>query len=794
MKIFVSCSNKDLEQANKLAEDLKNQSVTPWIYVKDLRPGAMWLKQIDDALSEADYVLGVITENYISSLGGIEAYIAISDGLRTKNIRFLPLFFSSRDRITSAIIKALQGFDFFNNYDDGLRCLIEFLKKEEPESAKITLSKVEGPESSNPFHRVRMEFFRDNYRLIAKAFAIPEKEKYELLQEERPIVIFGGRGSGKSMILKSLTPQVLLHRLKCQNFGELRKKGVNYLGFYFRIEKGSLLMYDYNSLLEMGFAQTGLPKNYELYKRLLDKLNKLRKLPSKETDEEPILTAGFNAVWAITLNEFNFKILKMMIIKLKEFSNITPNPIITLGKTEEEIISRSIFEKLGIQPKEGLCFKDLIVYVDQEISKISNYVQNLATPYAIPEVNWCRTNIKFLDEVFKIVSTNIDELKNITFYLLLDEFENFRPIQQTIIIEWIKTAQNFVVKVASKFEGMFTNMTLQGQPLQFGQDCPQPIELDYNLFDRSQKANYQKLLKNICYNILDIEGYAEKDISNILEVLKEPEIPQKIIDEEIRKIRLNANLDFDPNKIDSYRDKLKTAVIFRILRQKRKNMGRKTKKKVFAGFETYTYLSSGIVRIFLNLVGLALYKAEGERINVKNGEKITVEQQTWSAYITSKAWLEKIPENSDVMEQGEKIYHFIVALGEILNQRLLYHSTEPECLAITIVDPQNLTKDINSGLRDILVFSEKESLLYKRKETSAYKPKQFSSSRGREYVLNRIYAPVLGLSYRARWGRNRFSCNELRKLLNSRTEEKMKKELSNRLKNEKSEEITLFDF
>jgi hypothetical protein len=55
-KIFISCSGKDIDLAHKLERDLKNQHVSPWIYKKCIRLGHMWLKEIDEALAEADYV------------------------------------------------------------------------------------------------------------------------------------------------------------------------------------------------------------------------------------------------------------------------------------------------------------------------------------------------------------------------------------------------------------------------------------------------------------------------------------------------------------------------------------------------------------------------------------------------------------------------------------------------------------------------------------------------------------------------------------------------------------------
>lgn len=94
-KVAISYSRKDSEIANRLYTDLKNQMVTVWIDTHRIRPGELWLKKIDEALWDADYVLGVVTKNYLSSIGGVEAYAKIADGLLKKDISFIPLFFTA---------------------------------------------------------------------------------------------------------------------------------------------------------------------------------------------------------------------------------------------------------------------------------------------------------------------------------------------------------------------------------------------------------------------------------------------------------------------------------------------------------------------------------------------------------------------------------------------------------------------------------------------------------------------------------------------------------------------------
>lgn len=764
MKVFISYTHDGVVHAERIQNDLYKQDIRLWIDKECLAPGQIWLKELDKSLYQVDYVLGIITENYLESIGGIEAYAKMSEGFNKKDMRFIPLFFMDPKKVPSVIVPAINGFIFHQNYDNGLHNLLKFLKEEQKEDAGELLAKVENIESKNPFRRVRAEHFRKDYHLLGLAFAEPEKEKYEILQEFKPVIIFGGRGSGKTMILKSLLPDVVSSRLNVGTFKDAKEKGANFFSVYFRLKKGSLLIYDFHPIVQMGFMQTGIGKNYDLYKKLMDKLK------VNDVDDEPILTAGINAAWAITLNELNLKILKTTIqtlqrLQIKQFLQIDRN-------TEESIVT-SLKEKLDASI-DIRSFEDLEQFASKQLRLIEKYVQSLALPLANPVANWCQTGIEFLDEVCEVLANKVPDLADTNFFMLFDEFENLRAFQQTIINEWIKTASNFTVKVTSKFKGMYTNMTQEaGQPLQAGQDY-YSFTLDYDLLDDKKLKIYQNLLEDITKKILTIEKYAITDVRKLLAESTQQELPQETIDDEIKAIRIANGLEFSSERLAEYRNKLEMAAIFRLLRKKQKVEGRKGKKKMYDGFDTYTFLSSGIIRIYLNLVGMALYKAEDDGINVKSGSAIPPEHQAWAAYVVSQAWLEKIPVN--LSEHGEAMYQFIVDIGEIFRERLLYHPSEPETLTISIKDPYVFEND--PLLDTLFCHSVRESILYERAETSSMKSKGGSREVAKEYGLNRIYAPILEISHRPRWPRAiLFKTSELSDLLDPKKRVKTKAEL-----------------
>jgi hypothetical protein len=777
MNVFISYSHLDETYATKIAEDLTKQNIGIWIDKKCIKPGDLWLKEIDEGLREADYVLGIVTNNYLKSTGGIEAYATLGNGLKNKKINLISLFFEDIKNINSVILPAFQGFDFSKDYSEGLLSLIKHLKSEEPESSVQLLSKIEGEHSQNPFRRTRAEFFKNDY-ILAKAFARPEKERYELVRDRIPLFIFGGRGSGKTMILKSLTPEVIASRLQLQTFKEAKEKGINYIGIYLRLIRGSFSLVNNDTILRLGFLSLNVPQEYALYKNLWEKL-------SNSIIDEPVINAGLNAAQRIFLDEINFKLLIAVLQKLKYLQ--TAHPMIDIDIEIEQKIVSLIMQRLNPSLTGIRSFNDLLVFFNGELDKIKDYLQKITLPFAgSPSVNWVTTGPDFLDYICKIFIDTITDLKDTKIYLLLDEYENLLAYQQMIINEWVKTSNNIVIKIGVKFEGMYTNMTLQGQQLQFKVGECDEISLDYNLFSDADFKNYQDLLKKICFNLLEIEGYEEKNIQNILETPAAPELLQEVIDEEIKKI---AGINYKDDKIKEYRNKLEVAAIFRLLRQKEKVEGRKSRKKVYAGFDTYTYLSSGIIRVFLNLGGMAFYRAEGSGINVKEGQKISVEHQSWSARIVSKGYLERIHKNVEAYGgiNGEIIYQFVTDVGDIFREKLLFHPSEPETLSISLSDPHHLNSSI--FIKNLLCHSVRESILYKKEETSSYRPKQTTGVRTKDYVLNRVYTPALELSHRARWGRCKFSVNELDELLNPKMREKTKKMIQQRQRVKEKQEM-----
>lgn len=736
MNVVISYSHKNESEVNRLERDLKGQITNLWIDRNCIKPGDIWIKEIDNALRKADYVLAVMTRDYLLSyIATWESYATLVEKLH-RDVIWIPLYFEKKENLDlTPLLNAIQGIKFYENYEDGLLELVKNLIRHEKPSTDL-LAEIEGLESTNPFRLVRAEYFDRNYKLIAKLFCEPEKERYDKIRGRPPVIIFGGRGSGKTMILKSLTADTAVTRTGKNSFKE---SGLDFFGIYLKLTRGC-------------FTTSG---------------------------ESVVEQLGMNKARIVFVDDFNLKVARVIIECLQRYNNLSP-PLILLDSKTERLVAEALAQEVDPRILQGEItppndFESLIKLIDTQLRQIEGYVGSVIMGKQQDYPGHFTSIESFLANVCKCIIEKIPDLNESKIYFLFDEFENLTPMQQEVLNTLVKLdLPYFSIKIASKFEGMYTYKTLLGQPLEDGDDY-HSIEIDYDLRDDVEFATYQKLLSKIAEKLLRAELFKHASISDLLNVPIESEFSEDEIQAELLEIL--RKLGFGQSVSESEKSKhlkhLRTAIIFRLLHKHRKTKGKK-----YAGFDVFTYLSSGIIRYFLNLCGMAFYYAEDEGIDIRDGKPIPELCQTRAAYTVSEAYLEKIGKKLE--HHGRVMQQFVMDLGDIFRERLLFHNSAPETLALTIKDPHNLGGV--PDLRELLEKGAMESIFHKKKLSEAYRPKVRTSVRPLEYVLNRIYSPVLETSYRSRW-RCEVTCLELARLIrpDSRKSQKAKLQRKQRI-------------
>ena len=578
----------------------------------------------------------------------------------------------------------------------------------------------------NPFAKYRLEDWRveefpENYKELVACFAPPDfMEKLEDPSIGTALIIMGGRGSGKSHVLRMISVQSVIKDLELKlNTEKLVLEDYNkgYFGIYLKCDCFSPL-----SLENITFTEDMIKPFFEHF--------------------------------------FNLQIVKTILDVVRFFCSSFSN---LPEETETEICSKlckwnTIFK--------GNTFLDLIEALDAEMLQVRNFVKLF--PYE-KDFSVFRERIhftntpEFLQKIFNIIREQIKTLEDKILFILLDEYEEMDIYQQKLVNGLIK-GRKFSFRIASKIDGIKTLEYAKEKKLDEIHDY-EIIPLHFNV-SREKIVPYRNLARQIFSNRLKLyENYKEKEPEKLLPspTLSDEGLTEDEINSELKKIRANLTRKKEikePEKYWSYFEgHYREAAVYRLLR----NRG---KEKLYAGFDEYVSLSSGIVRLFILLCREAFTLAHQKGVRIEEGRPIDVITQSRAAREVSKIELTiTIPKNVSTL-YGQKLARFILDIGSILRAKL-HFSTQPQANRIEIIDSEKFELEeyriprelIQSGL-DLPVFLSEVS--FKTRDIKSPMPQTFS--------LNWIFAPLLEIPPEERW-RTELRASELKNLCSTETRE-----------------------
>jgi hypothetical protein len=196
------------------------------------------------------------------------------------------------------------------------------------------------------------------------------------------------------------------------------------------------------------------------------------------------------------------------------------------------------------------------------------------------------------------------------------------------------------------------------------------------------------------------------------------------------------------------------AAIYRVLYGRR---GQRREKR-FSGFQDLAFISSGVIRYFQEMLGVAYHLTYGSTPPPTNAILLPPDKQSQAVHFVSEHNLTTLSRN--VETYGEALKYFILDLGDCLRYKLQKHGSEPEAARLTIEDPEFLDQPDMAPLKRLLDVGVREGVFQTKEGRPAFKPKHSSDPQPSEFNLSRIYAPVLQISPRLRW-RTRVGCKAL---------------------------------
>ena len=581
------------------------------------------------------------------------------------------------------------------------------------------------PEYRNPFRIVKAEDFDHDYAKLAVLFRAPST--YDDIRGSDNLIISGGRGCGKSMILRSLSLQTAVEIERLRRHGgnpqapklTFRESGLSYLGVYIKLARG--YFYEWS----------------------------------------PDCKLSDDAAKSLFQHVFNMLLLRSLAESLQEARD---KGLITLTTNDERAAVKRI-RKIGgfVFPNDDL--PSLVDALLEQENLVADYLGQLRLRNAAATYVGKTTGIhNFMDQCCRAFIDIVPDLNSKRIYLLLDEYENLAAFQQTIVNTLAKLRPfSITVKIATRSLGMRSLVDLQGEPIQSPRDY-HAIPLDYDI----NNPAYIQMLGDIARKRLASEQCKETNIQALLQPspMYDPCNPEQIkkAAEALLAMQNKSRAGLQDKDWREFLHKWDRALVYRIATAERRQ-----RPYTFAGFDAFVDLSSGIVSSFLELCKIAFYRAEGSGINVRQGEPIPFSIQNDAVYDVSKASLDWIPRN--IQNTGPTISRFVLDIADITREKLLKHTSEPEAARIVLKDAANLDTDACRLLAEILYDSVKWSVLHAVSQGTAYVPKHKTEVKTTEYYLNRILCPILRLSPRPRW-RTTFTTDQLAKLLDEATRRK----------------------
>ena len=370
---------------------------------------------------------------------------------------------------------------------------------------------------------------------------------------------------------------------------------------------------------------------------------------------------------------------------------------------------------------------------------------------------------------------SIEILKDKVLFILLDEYDELDIYQQKFINKLIRT-RTLTFRIASKIGGIKTFEYIKGKELDEIHDYDPIIPLHFVI---PKKNTYKILVKNIFINRLNIYKTYKVTDPNIIfpsptlkdEGILEEELELELenIHDMMKKKKRNANKDnIEYWKVFSQHNK--EAAIYRILRGK-------SRDKLFAGFNEFVKLSSGIVRLFILLCRDIFSLAHVEGIAIEDGEPIPMKIQSTAAVKVSRNQLLLEVTKTIPSGYGPKLVRLIEDLGRILEAKL-YHSTMGQANRFSINNYQQFIKEEYKIPKEIIEYGLRMPHFISLR---AFKPFQPESSFSFTFSLNGIFAPYLKIPLEKRW-QTSISAEEIKDLCSDEKREEILKKIIRKIK------------
>ena len=742
--IFISHASPDSQTAERLADDLQSLGHHVVIDLDHLRIGDNTIQFMNDAIANAHTIIVIYSDSTDSAVWQRSEIDASTwRSIAHDNATIIVLTLGSPAIPPLLAHRFYARIDTEDTYKAALQRLCTQLSTDESPTSLI--SKALHDRSSNPFWRVRAEYFDEMPQLLATAFSPPDAARFGALDEMKPCFLEGSRGTGKTMLLLSLRARILSSR------PDASKRIEELFGCYLRLDRGA-------------FCNAGFHFPDGDFSESIDHPTRAQ------------LTDIFE-------QEFFLCLLESVV---SEVSFCVRHNALRATAIEERGLTTAL---LGILPQasETAGVSDLLGLLDHFTdlhSALSDYIRRKFIYRENASVPFTCFDLALFNRAVDLIRLAVPALASSQVTILLDEYENLLPYQKSVVNTLIKIGPpRLSVKIARKTGTDEVSQTTLGQELQETHDYNR-LTLIYSVEDDADFALYLRLLDNMVRRIFSSDGQSHVDLPTLLPAAPDPEISDDLLLPEILKLLRVSPADYnswDAPKRSARFNYYREAAVYRKLYGGR---GRHARKR-FSGHRELAFISSGVVRFFQEILGMAYYLQTSAGGNFSS--VIEPEHQSTAVHTVSAHNLSTLSSNVEL--HGERLKYFLIDLGDCVRQKLLRHSSEPEAARIAVSDPEMLTSSACRPLRQLFSLGVKEGVFQTASGRPGIRPKHVEDPQPTEINITRMYAPVLEISPRLRWT-TRISCIELNALLEGDNRRPAKAKILTRLAN-KPEDVNL---
>ncbi len=463
------------------------------------------------------------------------------------------------------------------------------------------------------------------------------------LQDLRPCVLEGGRGTGKTTVLKGLSYQGQF-AFCGSDLSKFDK--ISFVGIYHRVNTNHVRAFNGGKV--------------------------------EDSQWEKIFSHYFNLI-----------ICREILLFIKWYKDLNP--------TAEGFTSHTCGLIADSANIEESC-NDLIALIERfDVSLYSFQAKiNNITDGDIPKLSMAGVPINLIIE--KAVS--LSQFKNKSFFILLDEYENYEDYQQKIINTLIKhNSEHYTFKIGVREMGWrIKNTTNPAELLNDPADyilfnIEQKLTLSDSIFADFAKEVCQKRIEKLLTNEIEIDENSRFDMENSLVSLsiEDEAIELGVMDTKFyyqyeslpSKIKTTLNTisplykffivywsrvhnedlittirDYQGNKKswDTRYDSYKYEMLFKI----RRGRGKSGIQKFYTGWNTYTKLAKGNIRYLMELV----YRAYEKHLNNDLGfdSPVSHRDQTLAAQETGH---KNLIELEGLWKNGAQIIKLLLGIGRV---------------------------------------------------------------------------------------------------------------------------------